>query len=75
MNENKETQDENSREEKFDKEIPVYNFVCTPEKPLTWSKYIAFNVTLPTDICLVSPPQVDKNYGKRDLSNFFSDIL
>ncbi|KAJ8939200.1 hypothetical protein NQ318_019441 [Aromia moschata] len=39
MNDNKETQDRLSREEKFDKEIPVYNFVSSPEMPITWGKY------------------------------------
>ncbi|VEN63880.1 unnamed protein product [Callosobruchus maculatus] len=39
LNNNKETQDQESREEKFDKEIPVYNFVCTPEQPITWDEF------------------------------------
>ncbi|KAJ8933768.1 hypothetical protein NQ314_013802 [Rhamnusium bicolor] len=39
LNDNKETQDEQSREEKFDKEIPVYNFVSTPESPFTWDEF------------------------------------
>ncbi|KAJ8921126.1 hypothetical protein NQ315_013596 [Exocentrus adspersus] len=39
LNDNKETQDNQSREEKFDKEIPVYNFVSTPQSPLTWDDF------------------------------------
>uniref|UniRef100_A0AAR5PRJ8 Fatty acyl-CoA reductase n=2 Tax=Dendroctonus ponderosae TaxID=77166 RepID=A0AAR5PRJ8_DENPD len=39
LNENKEIQDQESREEKFVREIPVYNYVSTPENPLTWAEF------------------------------------
>ncbi|CAG9770823.1 unnamed protein product [Ceutorhynchus assimilis] len=39
LNDNKEIQDEESREEKFDKEIPVYNYVSTPQNPMTWDDF------------------------------------
>ncbi|XP_057664834.1 fatty acyl-CoA reductase wat-like [Diorhabda carinulata] len=39
MNDNKELREESSREEQFDKEIPVYNYVSTPEKPISWDQF------------------------------------
>lgn len=35
LNANQETQNEETKE---DKQIPIYNYVCTPERPITWSK-------------------------------------
>lgn len=53
INDNKEVQDKDSREEKFESEIPVYNFVSTPEKPLTWELF----QDLSTKHCLQIPSE------------------
>lgn len=47
LNDNKETQDLDSREEKFEKEIPVYNFICSVENPMTWGEF-------PIYVCICS---------------------
>ncbi|XP_019876284.2 fatty acyl-CoA reductase wat [Aethina tumida] len=36
LNANQETQNEETKE---DKQIPIYNYVCTPERPITWNNF------------------------------------
>ncbi|XP_060533430.1 fatty acyl-CoA reductase wat-like [Cylas formicarius] len=39
LNDNKETRDKQSREEKFEEEIPVYNYVSTVQNGITWDDF------------------------------------
>lgn len=56
LNENKETQVAGSCEEKFEKEVPVYNFVSTPERPLTWGMFQKLGQKhapqVPSELCI-----------------------
>ncbi|CAH0548643.1 unnamed protein product [Brassicogethes aeneus] len=56
LNDNKETQDKNDVDEKFQEEIPIYNFVCTPERPITWEKFEELNykhaIQIPSEVCI-----------------------
>ncbi|CAG9854301.1 unnamed protein product [Phyllotreta striolata] len=56
INDNKEIQEKDSREEKFEKEMPIYNFVSTPEKPLTWDLFQVLSTKhckqIPSEQCI-----------------------
>lgn len=72
LNDNKQTQIKGSREEKFDKEIPVYNYVSSPQNPVTWGEFIDTS----TKHCKQIPSEkVIWHHMFKARSNYYEHIL
>ncbi|XP_066251791.1 fatty acyl-CoA reductase wat-like [Euwallacea similis] len=72
LNKNKEFEDPECREDKLEKNIPIYNYVSTPQNPLTWER---FSILIEKHAKQIPSEKVMWHFMFKMRSNYYEHII